>query len=84
MLNKRFTFLCSDEERVLLTKLSQYLNRSKSDAIRFLLKAALSEMRKETNKNTSLVDEEPLRKIQGPLEFSKAETMFTKEKSSYE
>ena len=44
MLNKRFTFLCSEEERQLIAALSQYLCRSQGNAIRFLIRVAASEM----------------------------------------
>jgi hypothetical protein len=41
----RFTFLCNDHERTLITALAEYLNRSQSDAIRFLIEAAAQELK---------------------------------------
>ena len=40
MLNKRFTFLCSEEERDKLTRLAQSLHRSRGDSLRLLLRQA--------------------------------------------
>jgi hypothetical protein len=40
MLNKRFTFLCSEEERDKLTRLAQSLHRSRGNTIRLLIREA--------------------------------------------
>jgi len=44
MRNQRFTFLCSIEERQLLTALAKHLQRSQSDSIRILLLKAAREL----------------------------------------
>jgi hypothetical protein len=41
MLNKRFTFLCTEEERDELTRLAQSLHRSRGDTIRLLIRDAV-------------------------------------------
>lgn len=38
MKNKRFTFLCNDEEREDIKNLAQFFNRSQSDTIRELIR----------------------------------------------
>jgi hypothetical protein len=40
----RFTFLCSDAERQIITALAEQLNRSQGDAIRFVLRIAAQEL----------------------------------------
>ena len=50
MLTERFTFLCSQEERKLLHAISKYLHRSQGDTVRFLIRAAASELDQETGK----------------------------------
>ena len=40
----RFTFLCNREERQLISALAKRLQRSESDAIRYVVKAVTEEM----------------------------------------
>jgi hypothetical protein len=41
---KRFTFLCNAEERRMLTALSNQLQRSESDSVRWLIREAAREL----------------------------------------
>jgi len=41
MLNKRFTFLCNEDERDDLTNLAKSLHRSRGDTIRMLIRNAI-------------------------------------------
>jgi hypothetical protein len=41
MLNERFTFLCSEDERDDLTNLAKSLHRSQGDTIRMLIRHAI-------------------------------------------
>ena len=47
MLNKRFTFLCSNEERQMLKSLSEHLHRSQGDTVRFLIRVVSSRISNE-------------------------------------
>lgn len=66
MRNLRFTFLCTKEERRLISKIAQKLNRSQGDAIRFLIRVAAQElagneetfMEKSRSNDISLTEEE--------------------------
>ena len=40
----RFTFLCSNTERQLIAELAEALQRSQSDALRWIIRAAVSEI----------------------------------------
>lgn len=40
----RFTFLCSQHERSMISNLAEHLHRSQSDSIRFLINAAVREL----------------------------------------
>jgi hypothetical protein len=40
----RFTFVCDNEERELLTALAERLHRSQSDSIRWLIREAVMEL----------------------------------------
>ena len=52
---ERFTFLCNEYERRLIKKLAKKLQRSQSDAIRFVVVNATKELEKqEHNSNTHL------------------------------
>jgi hypothetical protein len=42
----RFTFVCDNEERELLTALAKRLHRSQSDALRWLIQGAAEELAK--------------------------------------
>lgn len=44
---KRFTFLCNAEERRILAALAKQLQRSQSDAVRWLIRGAASELHTE-------------------------------------
>ena len=48
MNNKRFTFLCTEDEREQLSKLAKYYHRTQSDAIRMLIREALQKILYET------------------------------------
>jgi len=50
----RFTFLCNKEERHLITALAETLQRSQSDALRWLVREAAKELQIEAE---SLKDE---------------------------
>ncbi len=41
---KRFTFLCDDQERKLVRPIADRLNRSQSDAMRFLIRQTALEL----------------------------------------
>ena len=41
MLNKRFTFLCTEDERDKLNRLARFLHRSRGDTIRELIREAV-------------------------------------------
>jgi len=47
MRNIRFTFLCNAEERRQLRMLSNYLSRSQSDTVRFLISRAMKDFRSD-------------------------------------
>ncbi len=49
MRTNRFTFLCDDEERRLITAIAKHLKRSQGDAIRFILRTAAQELRLNLN-----------------------------------
>jgi hypothetical protein len=40
MLNRKFTFLCTEDERVELTRLAESFHRSRGDTLRMLLREA--------------------------------------------
>ena len=42
---QRFSFLCNDEERRILTALAQRLQRSQSDSVRWLIREAAHELK---------------------------------------
>jgi hypothetical protein len=44
VLTKRFTFLCNDDEQLLLQAVSKRLKRSQSNTVRFLITAAAEEL----------------------------------------
>ena len=44
MRDKRFTFLCSENERILLTIIASRYKRSQSDTVRLLLTTAAEEL----------------------------------------
>lgn len=44
MRKQRFTFLCNQHERKLIRAIAEQLNRSQGDAMRFLVKAAATEL----------------------------------------
>jgi hypothetical protein len=44
MNDQRFTFLCTKDERVQLTKLAAHCQRSQSDTIRFLIRQAIQDI----------------------------------------
>lgn len=48
MYQTRFTFLCTEEEKSQLRKLSNYHHRSQSDVVRMLLRKAVSELSKKS------------------------------------
>ena len=64
MHNQRFTFLCTEEEKSQLRKLSNYHHRSQSDVVRTLIRQAIKELsnkpltenkaKKETNYEQSI------------------------------
>ena len=48
MYQTRFTFLCSEDEKSQLRKLSNYHHRSQSDVVRMLLRKAVGELSKKS------------------------------------
>ena len=44
MRDRRFTFLCTEEERQLLTDIAGYLQRSQGDSVRYLLRLFADDM----------------------------------------
>ena len=46
----RFTFLCTPEERDQVDELARRLEREASDAVRYVIRAALAELRSEQDK----------------------------------
>jgi hypothetical protein len=44
MRSQRFTFVCNDDERRILSALADYLQRSQSDALRLLIREASREL----------------------------------------
>jgi hypothetical protein len=55
MHDQRFTFLCTEEEKSQLRKLSNYHHRSQGDVVRMLLRQAISDLAKKSpaeNKTT--------------------------------
>jgi hypothetical protein len=49
MRDQRFTFLCTEEEKSQLRKLSNYHHRSQSDVVRLLLRQAIGDLAKESS-----------------------------------
>jgi len=47
----RFTFLCNTSERQLIIAIAEHLNRSQGDAIRFLIRTAVQELKTEPAKD---------------------------------
>ena len=52
MRDQRFTFLCTYEERLLLTELAERLKRTRSDTLRWLIYAAVHELQNCTGSST--------------------------------
>ena len=50
---ERFTFLCDRQERILIAKLAERLQRSQADAVRFVVVNAVRELEtQEQNRST--------------------------------
>lgn len=54
MRTNRFTFLCSDADRAALTRIAEYLERSESDTLRWLIRRADRDL--ERNALSQIID----------------------------
>ena len=57
MLNKRFTFLCTKEERLALESLAEYYHRSKGDMMRELIRVAIQTMNQSSDSQNRIMKE---------------------------
>ena len=57
MLTKRFTLLCTQEERQDLEELAEYHHRSKGDMVRLLIRTAIQTMNQSTDSKNPIMKE---------------------------
>ncbi len=60
MRTNRFTFLCTTEERKMITVLARFFQRSQGDTIRYLIRVAVLELQNKPDE-FNRVDNQPRR-----------------------